>query len=418
MKSTMKDKVTAIMKQTAGTTKTRRITGMVLSILMLVSLFGLAACSGDTKNTSSQTDPKNESSQTTEQQSDIEKEVAEKSDDIEDETKDVDASQKDVDASSADPTSNTSDIVEGNFTIGISQFAQHGSLDNCREGFLLGLAEQGFVEGENLTIDYQNAGAEMAVASQIAETFVGKKYDLIMAVATPAAMHAYNAAMDKNIPVIYSAVSDPVAAELAKPNGESVGNITGTSDALPVEAQLKMIREIMPDAETIGIIYTTSETNSEATVKIYEELAPKYDFKLVISGIATSADIPLATDNILTKVDCLSNLTDNTVVESLPTILDKAFAANIPIFGSEVEQVSLGCLASEGVDYITLGKETGYMAAQVLRGEKTANELNFETISESFLYVNSATAEKLGIEIPESMSDRALENFSEIGVLK
>ncbi|MGB4609022.1 MAG: ABC transporter substrate-binding protein [Saccharofermentanales bacterium] len=411
MKSTMKDKVTAIMKQTAGTTKTRRITGMVLSILMLVSLFGLAACSGDTKNTSSQADPKNESSQTTEQQSDTEKEVAEKSDEIEDEAKDVDASQ-------ADPMSNTSDIAGGNFRIGISQFAQHGSLDNCREGFLLGLAEQGFVEGENLTIDYQNAGAEMAVASQIAETFVGKKYDLIMAVATPAAMHAYNAAMDKNIPVIYSAVSDPVAAELAKPNGESVGNITGTSDALPVEAQLKMIREIMPDAETIGIIYTTSETNSEATVKIYEELAPKYDFKLVISGIATSADIPLATDNILTKVDCLSNLTDNTVVESLPTILDKAFAANIPIFGSEVEQVSLGCLASEGVDYITLGKETGYMAAQVLRGEKTANELNFETISESFLYVNSATAEKLGIEIPESMSDRALENFSEIGVLK
>ena len=136
------------------------------------------------------------------------------------------------------------------------------------------------------------------------------------------------------------------------------------------------------------------------------------------SGIATSADIPLATDNILTKVDCLSNLTDNTVVESLPTILDKAFAANIPIFGSEVEQVSLGCLASEGVDYITLGKKTGYMAAQVLRGEKTANELNFETISESFLYINSATAEKLGIEIPQSMSDRALENFSEIGVLK
>ncbi|NLM19556.1 MAG: ABC transporter substrate-binding protein [Clostridiaceae bacterium] len=360
------------MKQTVGSTRTRRIIGVVLSILMLVSLFGLAACSNDTKNSSPQ----------------------------------------------ADKMSDPGEIVEGEFTIGISQFAQHGSLDNCREGFLIGLAERGFVEGENLTIDYQNAGAEMAVASQIAENFVGKDYDMIMAVATPAAMHAYNAAMDKNIPVIYSAVSDPIAAELAKPNGESAGNITGTSDALPVEAQLKMIREIMPAAKTIGILYTTSEANSEATVKIYKELAPKYGFKLVTSGIATSADIPLATDNILTKVDCLSNLTDNTVVESLPTILDKAFAANIPIFGSEVEQVSLGCLASEGVDYITLGKKTGYMAAQVLRGEKTANELNFETISESFLYINSATAEKLGIEIPQSMSDRALENFSEIGVLK
>ncbi|NLJ70270.1 MAG: ABC transporter substrate-binding protein [Clostridiaceae bacterium] len=389
----------------------RRVISLVLGILMLLSMLGLAACSNDAKSASSEEKTKNESPQDIEQQADPEKSVSENSNTNEDEIKDDTSSQ-------ADTSSDTSEIVEGNFKIGISQFAQHGSLDNCREGFLLGLAEQGFVEGENLTIDYQNAAAEMAVASQIAETFVGKDYDMIMAVATPAAMHAYNAAMDKNIPVIYSAVSDPVAAELAKPNGESVGNVTGTSDALPVEAQLKMIREIMPDAETIGILYTTSEANSEATVKIYEELAPKYDFKLVTSGIATSADIPLATDNILTKVDCLSNLTDNTVVESLPTILDKAFAANIPIFGSEVEQVGLGCLASEGVDYITLGKVTGYMAAQVLRGEKTANELNFETISESFLYINSATAEKLGVDIPQSMSDRALENFSEIGVLQ
>ncbi|HHT24771.1 MAG TPA: ABC transporter substrate-binding protein [Clostridiaceae bacterium] len=397
----MKHRVKRIVGHKVIRTINHIVFGVILSTFMLISMLGLAACSNDTRSTSaeadtkneaSQEDRKNESSQEAEQQSNTEKNVSNNSD-------------KD-------------EIFEGNFTIGISQFAQHGSLDNCREGFLLGLAEQGFVEGENLTIDYQNAGAEMAVASQIAENFVGKSYDMIMAVATPAAMHAYNAAMDKDIPVIYSAVSDPVAAELAQPNGESVGNITGTSDALPVEAQLKMIREIMPDAETIGILYTTSEANSEATVKIYEELAPKYDFELVTSGIATSADIPLATDNILTKVDCLSNLTDNTVVESLPTILDKAFAANIPVFGSEVEQVDLGCLASEGVDYITLGKKTGYLAAQVLRGEKTANELNFETISESFLYVNSATAEKLGVEIPQSMADRALENFSEIGVLK
>lgn len=397
----MKHRVKTIVGHTVIRTINHIVFGVILSTFMLISMLGLTACSNDTKSTSaeadtkneaSQEDRKNESSQEAEQQSNTEKNVSNNSD--------------------------KNEIFEGNFTIGISQFAQHGSLDNCREGFLLGLAEQGFVEGKNLTIDYQNAGAEMAVASQIAENFVGKSYDMIMAVATPAAMHAYNAAMDKDIPVIYSAVSDPVAAELAQPNGESVGNITGTSDALPVEAQLKMIREIMPDAETIGILYTTSEANSEATVKIYEELAPKHDFELVTSGIATSADIPLATDNILTKVDCLSNLTDNTVVESLPTILDKAFAANIPVFGSEVEQVDLGCLASEGVDYITLGKKTGYLAARVLRGEKTANELNFETISESFLYVNSATAEKLGIEIPQSMADRALENFSEIGVLK
>ncbi len=351
----------------------KRITAIMMSMLLLIGLIGLTACSTE---------------------------------------KEQETVINNTQQATSKITPSEGDTVKGEYTIGISQFAQHGSLDNCREGFLLGLAEQGFIEGKNLTVDCQNAGAEMAVASQISDTFVSKGYDMIMAVATPSAMHAYNSALDKDIPVIYTAVSDPVAAELAKPNGESVGNVSGTSDALPVEAQLKMIREIMPDAKTIGIMYTTSEANSESTIKIYEGLVSKYGFELVTSGVATSADIPLATDNILTKVDCLSNLTDNTVVESLPTILDKAFAANIPVFGSEIEQVAIGCLASEGVDYITLGKETGYMAAQVLRGERKASEMEYQTISESYLYLNSAVAEKLGIEIPQSMLDRAAENFT------
>lgn len=307
-----------------------------------------------------------------------------------------------------------SQLIDGDFTIGISQFAEHGSLDNCRQGFLEGLAAEGFVEGENLTIDYQNANADMATAAQIADNFVGKKYDMIMAVATPSAMHAYNAAAGTDIPVIYTAVSDPIMAELADSEGNPLGNSTGTSDALPVEAQLKMIREIMPDASTIGILYTTSETNSESTIAIYEELAPKYDFELETVGVSTSADIPLATDNILKKVDCLSNLTDNTVVNSLPLILDKAYAQNIPVFGSEVEQVAIGCLAAEGLDYIVLGQDTGKMAAQVLLGEQEASEMPFQTISESYLYLNKEAADKLNIELTEDLLDRAKEVFENI----
>ncbi len=299
-------------------------------------------------------------------------------------------------------------------TIGISQFAQHASLDNCREGFLAGLAESGFHVDKNLTIDYQNAGGDMAVASQIAENFANKDYDMIMAVATPAAMHAYNVASNTDIPVIYTAITDPIIANLANEDGSSKGNITGTSDALPVDAQLKMIREIMPEANRIGILYTTSEANSESAIKIYEELAPKYNFELITEGVASSADIPLATDNILSKVDCLSNLTDNTVVNSLATILDKAFERNVPVFGSEIEQVALGCLASEGIDYTSLGKQTAHMAAQVLKGERMAGDIPFQTISESFLYLNSAAADKLGIHIPEEYLDRAMKNFKEI----
>ena len=135
--------------------------------------------------------------------------------------------------------------------IGIIQFAEHGSLDNCRIGFIEVLAEEGFVEGENVVFDVQNAQADTAISAQIADVMAGK-YDMICAIATPAAMAAFNAAEDAGIPVIYTAVSDPVSAMLASADGKNPGNITGTSDALPVEAQLKLIRALMPDATKIG----------------------------------------------------------------------------------------------------------------------------------------------------------------------
>ena len=142
------------------------------------------------------------------------------------------------------------------YTIGISQFAEHGSLDNCREGFLKGLAEEGLVEGENLKVIYDNAQTDTGTASTIAEGFVSQKVDLVCAIATPCAMSAYNACMETDIPVVYTAVSDPAQAGLADNEGNSVGNITGSSDVLPVEAQLGMIRKLMPEAKKIGIIYT------------------------------------------------------------------------------------------------------------------------------------------------------------------
>ena len=164
---------------------------------------------------------------------------------------------------------------EKTYTIGISQFAEHGSLDNCREGFLEGLKEEGIEEGKNLTVSVKNAAADQGTAKQISDSFVSDKVDLICAIATPSAMSAYNSCLDSEIPVVYTAVSDPVGAGLADEEGNSVGNITGTSDKLPVEEQLKMIRDLMPDAKKIGILYTTSEANSVSTIKEYKELAEK-----------------------------------------------------------------------------------------------------------------------------------------------
>ena len=310
--------------------------------------------------------------------------------------------------------SSDSQSGDAEYTIGISQFAEHGSLDNCREGFIEGLKEEGIEEGENLKIEYKNAAADQGTAKQISDTFVSDKVDLICGIATPSAQAAFNSAMNSDIPVIYTAVTDPAEAKLVDDEGNPVGEITGTSDELPIKEQLEMIREILPDAKKVGILYTTSEANSVSALSTYKKLAGDYDLEIVEKGVTQTADISLAAEELLGEVDCLTNLTDNTVVNSLATILDKANARKIPVFGSEIEQVKLGCLAAEGLDYIKLGKQTGKMAAQVLKGEKKASEIKYETISEPGLYVNTKAAENLGITIDESLVSQAVESFDEI----
>ena len=302
------------------------------------------------------------------------------------------------------------------YKIGISQFAEHGSLDNCREGFLEGLKEAGIEEGKNLTIEYQNAQTDTGTASTIADSFVSGKVDMICAIATPCASSAYNSCLNTDIPVVYTAVSDPVSAGLANEDGTSIGNITGSSDILPVEEQLKMIREMMPEAKKIGILYTTSEANSCSTIEQYKSLAGDYGFEIVDTGINTSADIEIAATDLVSKVDCLCNLTDNTVVNALQTVLDKANNAGIPVFGSEIEQVKSGCVASMGIDYFQLGVETGAMAAKILKGEATAQDTNFITASKAELYVNTAAADKIGMKLDDSYVKDAAQTFDEIVV--
>ena len=301
-------------------------------------------------------------------------------------------------------------------TVGISQFAEHGSLDNCREGFLQGLEEAGYVEGENLTVIYENAQSDTGTAATISDSFVSQGVDLVCAIATSTAMSAYNSCMDTEIPVIYTAVSDPLSAGLIDEEGANVGNITGTCDQLPVKEQLEMIRELMPDAKTVGILYTTSEANSISTIETYKELAGDYGFEIVDTGISTIADVELAAQDLAGKVDCISNLTDNTVVSALQTVLAAANDAGIPVFGSEIEQVRNGCMAAMGLDYVQLGRQTGAMAAKVLKGEATAEELPYETIEGASLYVNTEAASNLGYEFSEETLDSAEEIFDTIEI--
>ena len=335
----------------------------------------------------------------------------------EESVEEAEESQEAESAKEAESTDDaTAEASDEEYTIGISQFAEHGSLDNCREGFLEGLANNGIVEGENLTVYFQNAQADTATASQISDAFVADGVNLICAIATPSAMSAYNSAMGTKVPVIYTAVSDPIAAELADEDGKPVGNVTGTSDALAVTEQLQMIRDMLPDATKIGILYTTSETNSESTIAQYKEHAADYGFEIVESGINTLADLDMAAADLVGKVDCINNLTDNTVVSGLQTVLSHANEQGIPVFGSEVEQVKVGCVAAMGLDYKQLGIQTGEMAAKVLLGEAEASELNFEVIDQPSLYVNTAAAEKINMTLDESVVSGAAEVYDEITV--
>lgn len=278
--------------------------------------------------------------------------------------------------------------------IGISQYGQHASLDNCREGFLLGLEEAGLVEGVDFEIDYQNAGFDDNIATQIAQNFSANDVALMCAIATPSATACYAAAEDKDIPVIFTAITDPEQAKLDS------GNITGTSDKLPIEAQLQLIREMQPDAKTIGILYTTSEPNSVSAVEEYQAKAADYGFTIEAVGVMQQAEVVQATDTILKKgVDCLTNLTDNNVVGVLDSILEKTNDAGIPVYGSEIEQVKKGCVASAGIEYVGLGKQTGMMAAKILKGEATAEEMPYETVTDFEIYVNPDAMKALNLSV-------------------
>jgi putative ABC transport system substrate-binding protein len=300
------------------------------------------------------------------------------------------------------------------YKVGIGQFAEHGSLDNCRNGFIEGMKSEGFEEGKNVTYLYDNAQTDGSAAQQIYNKYATQKVDIAMAIATPMAQVAYGTFNGTDTPVIFTAVSDPIAAELAKADGTPVGNVTGTSDKIPADAQLKLMTEMFPNTKNIGILYTTSEVNSLSAIEDYKKAAEKYNVNIVVQSIDQGSDMPLAVDTILPKVDLMTNLLDNTVVANMPVLIEKANAKKIPVFGSEIEQVHKGCIAAMGLDYIELGKQTGRMAAKVLKGEKKASEMNFEVIEEASLYLNNKVIENLGLDVDPSFATRAVEVYDDI----
>ena len=287
---------------------------------------------------------------------------------------------------SSSSSTGASSAVSGKKTIGVIQFATHPSLDNCYEGFKEGLAEGGFKEGENLTIDFQNAQGETANADMIAKSLAAKNYDMISAIATP---------------VVFTAVNDPVGAQLVKSLDNPGTSCTGSSDVLPLEAQVKMIRAFLPNAKKIGILYTTSEPNSVSMLEKFKGVAANEGFEVVEQGVTNSSEVASGAAALAAKgVDCFNNFTDNNVVNNLSSELQAAKKAGIPVFGSEVEQVKNGCLASQSIDYVALGKQTGLMAAKILKGEATPSDLPVYTVEDATPVYNETVLQEMGLSLP------------------
>ena len=290
-------------------------------------------------------------------------------------------------------------------TIGIIQFAPHPSLDNCTEGTIKGLEAAGFKNGENgVTIDVKNAQGQMETGDMIAKNMVSSKYDLIIGVATPAAMSAYSAAKDSGVPTVFCAVSDPVAAGLAKTLEAPGTGTTVTADTINLDGQLKMIRAMLPEAKTVGVLYTTSEPNSVSNLGLFTELAPKYGLTVESVGITSESEVASGAAALVAKgVDCVNNFTDNNVVNNLSTLLHATDAAGIPVFGSEIEQVRNGCVASESLDYIALGEETGRLAAQVLNGADPS-AVPVSVVADSVPVYSQKNFDKFGMTLPADYS--------------
>ena len=283
------------------------------------------------------------------------------------------------------------------FEVGISQFVEHPALDAARNGFIEGLEEAGFIEGENLKITHENAQADFSTTQTIAQKFKSQNLDLVLAIATPNAQSAAGVLTDT--PLVITAVTDPVAAGLVEDLVNKTKPITGTTDMNPVGKQLELIKQFVPDAQNIGILYNSGEVNSVVQVDIAKELASEMGLNIVEGTVTNTSEVALATSSLVGKVDAIYLPTDNTVASAVPSIMKIAIENNIPVFASEKGQVENGAIATRGIDYFTLGKETGRIAARVLNGEDPVS-IPITGSEDLQLIVNKKAVSNFNLEIP------------------
>ena len=253
-------------------------------------------------------------------------------------------------------------------SVAVTAIVEHPALDSVRDGVQAALKEAGFEAGKNLQWQYQSAQGNTGTAAQIARKFIGDKPDAIVAIATPSAQAVI--AATKTVPVVFSAVTDPVAAKLVKNWEPSHTNVTGVSDLLALDKQMDLVKQVVPGAKRVGVVYNPGEANSVVVVKQLQTLLPKLGMTLVEAAAPRSVDVSSAARSLIGKVDVIYTSTDNNVVSAYEALVKVGQDAKIPLVASDTDSVKRGAIAAFGINYRDLGEQTGRMVARILKGEK------------------------------------------------
>lgn len=291
-----------------------------------------------------------------------------------------------------------------NVTVAVTAIVEHPALDAVRDGVREVLEAAGYKDGDNMKFTYESAQGNAATAAQIARQFVGEAPSVIVPISTPSAQAVVSATRD--IPVVFSAVTDPLGAQLVNDMDKPGGNVTGLSDLLPIAKHLALIKEILPEAKTIGYLYNSGESNSVSQLEVMKAEAEKAGLEVIESAATKSAEVQGAARALVGRADVIYVPTDNTIVSAFEGVVAVAEEAKLPLIAGDTASVDRGALAALGFNYKDLGKQTGELVLRVLKGEKPG-DIAVQFAEGSDLVVNKSAAAKMGVTLPESVVGRA-----------
>ena len=304
-------------------------------------------------------------------------------------------------------TDSTNIIQQENYYIGLLQFTSHPSLDAITDGVIDTLSQHGYKDGERITLDFQNGQGDQSNLNAMSTRFVSNDADIMIAIATPAALAGSNASND--IPIILGAITDPENVGLVETNEQPGGNVTGVSDMTPIAQQLELIRQLQPEAKTIGLLYSSSEDNAILQGEMAADLATEYGFETVTRTVASTNDVAQVTNQLVVEVDAIWTPNDNVIASAFPSVLEVANNAGIPVYPAVDIMVAQGGIATLGLNQYQIGVKTGEMGVAVLNGQIEKASEAIRVADETDLVINFETAERLGIEIPESLRAQAID---------